>query len=205
MKNYKEELTSLKEELNSRIDDVIAKIENSKFELNKWYVLNCDWCFLVNISKIEDNNIFGYGFNYYGTRNEYIENPENSWVDIKSLYSYHLATQKEVEEALKIEYYKRGYERGKWIDLDRKDVTNTCSLINIKFIFKEESNELWVQGCGIVFHNGKWAEIIKTKTIDELAFLFKEKYNRSPKNLLDFYKEFSLENKQTIIETLNNL
>lgn len=195
MKNYKEELTSLKEELNSRIDAVIAKIEKPKFELNKWYKKEKALIYYVK------EGLFNYGFeidNGSWTTNIMLSNIglQNGWT---------LATQKEVEEALKIEYYKRGYERGKWIDLDRKDVTNTCSLINIKFIFKEESNELWVQGCGIVFHNGKWAEIIKTKTIDELAFLFKEKYNRSPKNLLDFYKEFSLENKQTIIETLNNL
>lgn len=195
MENKIAELKKIKEAL----EVLINESEKPKL-VSGWYVDKSQKGWIANFN-FDTNKVYGIDTNGNWFKN-YIDELDIN--DFKKGVNIP-ATPSEVQEALKKEYYKRGYERGKWIDLDRKDVTNTCSLINIKFIFKEESNELWVQGCGIVFHNGKWAEIIKTKTINELAFLFKEKYNRSPKNLLDFYKEFSLENKQTIIETLNNL
>lgn len=192
MENYKEEIAKLQNQL----DELKSKIEKPQFEVGKWYVLNCDWCFLVNISKIEDNNIFGYGFNYYGTRNEYIENPENAWVDIESLDSYHLATQKEVEEALIGEAVKR---YGKY-KIKCLHGANNESIKNIKTWKLDDKCLRYYSdsGVGCVFDNGTWATPIKTKTIDEISI---DLVKRSAIGIADYLKC----NKQEIIETLNNL
>lgn len=208
MENYKEEIAKLQNQL----DELKSKIEKPQFEVGKWYVLNSDWCFLVNISKIEDNNIFGYGFNYYGTRNEYIENPENAWVDIESLDSYHLATQKEVEEALTKEAVKRRFKDGvrfkSAVEPNDKDNFIFKSPFDFKINYNNDGTRLWGASSGCIFSNGKWATPIKTKTIDELAMEF-DKFcytkDQSYLSIQDSFIAYSKENKEEIIETLNNL
>ena len=199
MKNI-EELKKIKDAL----EVLINESEKPKFEVGKWYVLNCDYCFLVNISEIKGNNIYGYGFNYYGSINDYIENPKNNWVNIENLKSYHLATPKEVEEALIKEAEKRGLKEGTIINNSMlNDCSNTsCKAENNEYKFIEDelySNCLLLDGF-VIFLNGKWAEIVKTKTIDEIA---RDLSALSEYGIINYMS--STENKQTIIETLNNL
>lgn len=75
------------------------------------------------------------------------------------------ATDKEVEEALIKEAKKRGFEN---VGGKINSLHNGNSLeIKIKGNFSNfgEVNELWKAGA-LIFNNGKWAEIIQTKTVE---------------------------------------
>jgi hypothetical protein len=191
------ELNLLKEKFSKDIEDLKKKYEKNTFELNKWYISD-----IGNLAYFENKNDSEY---LYGIVDGYFTNSAISYKNLNGNKNWSLSTTQEVEAALTKEYNKRGYERGKWIDLDRKDVTNNASEYPIHFQFID--NKLWVQGCGIVFDNGIWAEIIKEKTFDELASEYvKDYYNKYKKvKTHDSFKLFLTENKKEVINILNNL
>ena len=183
MKNI-EELKKIKDAL----EVLINESENTKFEVGKWYKTEIGSIYFL--SKIEGENLFGYGLD---SNNVWFD---NTWLceitDIKSL-----ATPKEVEEALIKEAEKRGLKEGIKIKFEKYD--DRIVITKGKLDFLEHENKLRFD-YGTIFYNGEWAEIVKTKTIDEIA---RDLSILSEYGIINYMS--STENKQTIIETINNL
>lgn len=108
------------------------------------------------------------------------------------------ATPSEVQEALEKEAVKRGFKEGViFIAPTSKNRFTAKGEIEIW-----ESNDTFglsfSDSQGLILDNGEWAEIIKTKTIYKIAM--------DLRNFTTMDKvRYLTENKQTIIETLNNL
>ena len=97
-----------------------------------------------------------YGFDSHGF---YKTHDKNTGMNVER---WKEATEQEVFEALKNEAVKR-YNNGEYVKR-----FNSSSLLRVDSEFKSELkyNKLWYGG-GIVFRNGKWAEIIPTLTKKE--------------------------------------
>lgn len=202
MENYKQELTSLKKELNSRIDAVIAKIEKPQFEVGKWYKINSD-------SKIVccykgANSGYGTGSSGYNWSDTLVMSDISLWT---------LASPKEVEEALTKECIKLGLVGGKKAN---NSSVNKLSFEDFKLpengYFNYIDNELWWDGYDpidsakwLLFKDGIFATPIKNKTIDELVNDIICEYPMQNFSLDVFIKQYIIENKQEIIKALNNL
>lgn len=199
MENYKSELTSLKEELTSRIDAVIAKIEKPKFEVGKWY----------------NNESNTFLFCYQGETSYGFGNADNYEIDLEtaslSPRFYHLATQKEVEEALTKQIEKKFPINTRIDTLDGNTITlggYSCIFLNNTLYATSSTGDETGILSDILFKDGIFATPIKTKTIDDLAINFDavSKHGAlASKNWKDCFKYYLIKEKQTIIETLNNL
>lgn len=196
MKNI-EELKKIKEAL----EVLINESEKPKFEVGKWYKShdNTRMWFIKNLIGADQES---YGFYNF-----------SNWVDsgIRSSCKseFRLATKSEVQEALTKEAIKRGFKEGVKF--------KTC-LGNIRtglgeFEFLSYDNILRFKSCEEtgrcpnIFKNGEWAELIKTKTIDEIATSIRNFHFSTSGSLEEnLIKYFSKEeNKQDIINALNNL
>lgn len=189
MENYKAELTSLKEELTSRIDAVIAKIEKPNL-VSGWYVDKSQKGWIANFD-FETNKVYGIdttGNWFVNNIDELDINDFNKGVNTK-------ATPTEVQEALTNEAVKRGLFKGKYIPVNSKD--KKVVKVGDRFHYDSYENKLLISGWAC-FLNGIWATPIKTKTIEELAIEIRNK-------CIGDIEIYLTENKQTIIETLNNL
>ena len=203
MENYKEELKKIKEAL----EVIINESEKPQFEVGKWYKGNestCVFSVLFYCTKVDGDKLYGYGLiNNNWTENSSsinIADNENECVE---------ATPKEVEEALTKEAVKRGFKEGvkvKGVKYDTLRTVNNPS--NIDFWMKD--NVLWMDADTLcnsidIFRCGVWGEVIKTKTIEELVNDIVCEYPMQKFSLDVFIKQYLTENKQEIIETLNNL
>lgn len=199
MENYKEEINKLQ----TQLDELKSKIEKPQFELNKWYKTNMGSIYYI--TKIEKDLCYGYGIDNSGI--------DSKWYDYKEQCIVNrlltLATPKEVEEALTKEAVKRGFKEGvkvKGVKYDTLRTVNNPS--NIDFWMKD--NVLWMDADTLcnsidIFRCGVWGEVIKTKTIEELVNDIVCEYPMQKFSLDVFIKQYLTENKQEIIETLNNL
>lgn len=191
MKNI-EELKKIKDAL----EVLINESENTKFEVGKWYKLTENYTETLKKGEVYqmikfqsdsksciilDHVAFGIeGRNYLAPYKDILIE----------------ATPKEVEEALIKEAKKRGLKEGSRI----KDL-QTGKIKTLKFKELSFYSDMLCDGYGCaIFENGKWAEIVKTKTIDEIA---RDLSALSEYGIINYMS--STENKQTIIETLNNL
>jgi hypothetical protein len=166
------------------------------FEVGKWYKTTIDKTTTIinyQFTDKEDGAFRGYGLGY-----------ANLWADnVRISEDAILATPKEVEAALTKEAVKRGF-------LKTKKVKNNFTIeegfiydiTNDKFYFDITLNRLSLAGI-YIFQNGSWAEIIKEKTLDELASEFKT--YKHMRNSAQAFSEFLTENKQEVINILNNL
>lgn len=129
-------------------------------EVGRWYNVYFQdsdekWGLLF-VKEIKGKEVYVYGFNEgkwiesnYGIHNKFIE-----------------ATELEVFEALKNEASKRGFVEGAYL----KNHHGTWELLKINYTYSEKYNNGIYnrQGTGKwVFINGKWAEIIPTKTKEQ--------------------------------------
>ncbi len=142
------EITKEQEE---RILALDANFFNKKLEVGKWYrYINenyTDW--LMNYQEGENNC---YGFNSSKSyRTCYTMNSGTNWIP---------ATHQEVEDALIVEAKKRGYAKGNFVSLSTSKMSNYDAY---RVMFDENNNKFWSK-YGLVFQNGKWAEIIETIT-----------------------------------------
>lgn len=125
-------------------------------EVGRWYKYN-DGVFNYQGVKCY---IQGYGIDVLGI-----------WLDVCNLgespQDWIPATDKEVEEALIKEAKKRGFKKGvEFISLrESKEKVFFSSFWQMDY-----SKDLWVLGSksfnGIIFKDGKWAEIIQPKTVE---------------------------------------
>lgn len=135
----------------SDFERLVLKNEEYKYvEAGRWYKEKGNK-YLFFISKIEGIIALGYGFSNLG-----------SWFNDYSLLSRiesdcHLATTKEVEEALKNEAVKRGFRKG--INIKTPNGTEgTCK--NGVLRYDKILNYLFIDEYSC-FVEGKWAEIVK--------------------------------------------
>lgn len=162
MKTTEERIKALEAELQKLKQDI-----KPKFEVGKWYTyLNAICCYTGNNE--------GYGFHAYGewATDIKISIPE-IWIP---------ATESEVFEALKKEAIKRGFKEGATIisylpsygyNDKRKYTLNNCGAS-----YEKHNNALRMGGSAI-FHNGKWAEIIKDEPIKIGGYEVKKNENGS--------------------------
>jgi len=149
VQSYKQERKQLKKQLE----------ELPKLEVGKWYKrpLGTLLCY--------DGSSFmtGYGFNSKGT-----------WIGIKYPHGSNWsewtpATDKEVETALIAEAKKKEYKDGNYKCLFTNHNTNKIGS-DFRFEFQQSNNTLWIASntnplLNNILRDGKWATIIKDKTI----------------------------------------
>jgi len=129
-----------------------------KLEIGKWYKVPTMGEAIFCITKIIDEEIYAYGFNYKG-----------EWRDNKEFGPYigneEPATDSEVLEALTNEAKKRGFKEGVYI----KNIYGTSKINNKEFEskgFSFDEQELFLDGF-LIFSKGIWATIITTYTKEE--------------------------------------
>jgi len=189
-KELTKELNLLQEKFNKEIEDVKKKYEKPMFEVGKWYKeTNTE-----AIYRLAEFNGIGkkcntYGFNYKG---EWM-NPDSNRV-FKNYDYMVLASPQEVESALTKWFNKIFTKNDKAICLisGEKVILNKGT-----FTFDIFNNRGYYNGI-CIFKDGIWALPIKEKTLDELALELGGKivYER---------KQYLTENKQEVINILNNL
>ncbi len=201
MENYKEEIAKLQ----TQLDELKSKIEKPQFKVGKWYKGNensCVFSVLFYCTKVDGDKLYGYGL----VNNNWTEN--NSSINIADDENECVeATPKEVEEALTKEAVKRFPIGTKFESVSGlNEFISTGKFIKgtnwEKCLFRADSDG---SKNGIVFKNGTWATPIKTKTIEELVNDIVCEYPMQKFSLDVFIKQYLTENKQEIIETLNNL
>lgn len=193
MNNYKKEIAKLQ----TQLDELKSKIEKPKLEAGKWYKSNdSDGLFFITQIKESSNPHISYGFSRSG-----------HWVNegyrcLKE--DYIEATPKEVEEALTKEAVKRVLVNSKYIPVNL--INKQVVKVGDRFHYDSKENKLLISGWAC-FKDGTWATPIKTKTIREIFENSTVDFYKSAEqySLYDDLISFLTENKQTIIETLNNL
>lgn len=144
----------------SAFERLVLKKEEflEEFETGKWYKLKNNTQGLVYYKGTYGN----YGFH---TNGEYTDN-----LVVKNTEKWRIATNKEVEEALKNEAKKRGFKKGVVINAANNDNNPralNCKLDSDNFTYMIDSlhgytNEKdWCNSNSnpVIFSNGKWAEI----------------------------------------------
>jgi hypothetical protein len=146
-------------------EEWFPEVFETKLEIGKWYK-DLDngkflFCFQGGYGN-SDTHGLNYGFN---SQNEFRET-----LGVHKRDVYTPATDSEVLEALKKEAIKRGFVKGAYFkELWAK---SNCKVNDI--VYKHFTLDLRSNG-KCLFHNGKWAEIIKTYTKEEAEKLLNAK------------------------------
>ena len=179
-----------------KLRSIANELENelkSKFEIGEyveWSGHNPGFGFIIGKCESFDDS-----YKVHFCNSESKVNPEKTSCNYKHLRKL---TQKEVEEALTKEAVKRGFKintriSGFW-GTDIKEI-----LGDYKFeLYESVGKHHFKLGDRCIFLDGTWSTPIKTKTIDELANILKFSDGC-------FISDYFKDNKQEIIETLNNL
>lgn len=183
--NIETKIEELRKEFNSKLDDILKP----KFEVG--------WL------KLKEHNVFCYTTDF---KKGYGISHGDEWTDvifIDDLNYWKQTTPKEVEEELIKEAEKRGFKEG--VDIKHDGLINEYGNMAVagerrinSLNFYYENNVLRLSE-HIIYSNGKWAEIVKNKTIDEIASELNETFGRIE------IEKYLTENKQDIINALNNL
>ncbi len=189
------ELNAIQEKFNKEIEDVKKKYDKPMFEVGKWYKINSErHTGLFNITKYYNEIITAYGFG--GDDMEWYNECEG-W----AYYDYNyvvLATPEEVEAALTNEAVKRGFKEGVRF---KTPCSNTEYIAKGNIIIWQNGNTFGLRlsdSYGLILDNGKWAEIIKENTLDEIA-------NKLSYTTAADIKHKLLKYKEEIINALNKL
>lgn len=172
MKEFKITEEQIKENKDLTLKEYFKEVFEIKLEVGKWYKYN-NW--LINYNGINEEDVLlgNYAFNCYGIYENYLgynakfgDEPEK-WT---------LATEEEVFNALKKEAEKRGFVKGtKFISVSNGEKTILDEEIN----YTISNNCLYIDYrdvSGVIFENGKWAEIISQP--EEVIELNGVKYKR---------------------------
>jgi hypothetical protein len=167
MKNYeitKEQIKQLAKG-NAKVKEWFPEVFETKLEIGKWYKHESSNMLFFPLEIKDENSIRAYGFTMRGNFSS--DNGLFEWGNPKAI---RLATDSEVLEALKKEAIKRGFVKGAYFkELWAK---SNCKVNDI--VYKHFTLDLRSNG-KCLFHNGKWAEIIKTYTKEEAEKLLNAK------------------------------
>jgi hypothetical protein len=171
-------ITELCKEPNIKEFMINNGVVKSELEVGRWYKwFNDIWegtkyDVILNVTKIENNEIFGYGFVNGKYVNECVFYSNHNYKEAISNLTE--ITPQEVETALKNEAVKIGFGKkgvtftdifGEKLtsDIDGFDFWN----LRQKYIDVSAENKFNIAVCknkGVIYSNGKWAEIIKEET-----------------------------------------
>lgn len=146
-----------------KIKEMFPQFFGNKIEVGKWYKMKevNNRC-IFYVSRINDDKMFGYGLSYSGywfnhneKENGHIGNPNCNNL-------YFLATNEEVEAALIAEAKKRGFVEG----VKYKNTEGELHVCGDLYF----GGNGWIYSAnqGMIFEDGKWAEIIKETPEDFL-------------------------------------
>ena len=137
----------IREELASKSKcTVIEKDIEPKFEIEKWYKSEYTDAMLF---QFENGRGYGVDDNEWRS-NDPMHNNNKAWTE---------ASKKEVEKMLIKEAKRRGFKEG----VKFKSVNGHPFTLDECWFSDLDSYTMWSSGCGIIFKNGKWAEIIENK------------------------------------------
>ena len=154
-----EQINQLAEKKHAKelLKEFIPDAFENKLEVGRWYKLKDNPKILALYDCFKHHRPYAYLFNAKG---DYEYAPIFSFIELPNRWQ--LATEEEVSEALINEAKKIGFNNIG--DLKIKNIhggiSNGCSTINNDFYYDYISNTLQLDG-GIIFNNGKWAEIIE--------------------------------------------
>lgn len=186
------ELNELQEKFNQEIENVKKKYEMPTFEVGSYWEHSTGEICLV----------FEYGVYTKTIKCKHISSNSKE-------YAYHYEdtfkrklTPEEVQEALTKEAVKRGFaKKDKVVSLNSGEKLNLNSGC---FAFNISINSAYYNGV-LLFYNGIWAEIVKEKTLDELAMEYVSYWGNFNGSDEDAFKQFLTKNKQEVINILNKL
>lgn len=139
-----------------KMKDEFPEVFKVKLEVGKWYKRphNKALFFIVGDPEITPFEVYGFDM-------------EGNWMSVekaRTFPDYEIeATEQEVFEALKNEAVRRGYKEGVYFN---SVISNDVFKFN-EIYFRGDNSIVWSKGCGVIFDNGKWATILKTKTKEE--------------------------------------
>lgn len=144
----------------TRVENEFPKLFKDRVKSGNWY--KGEGRTLIFVKRIEDGEIFGYGFDMF---ERYYEDDENPW---GLGCNPRIATKEEVKQALISEAKNRGFEYGVKF---KNNLGYKCVVGSVPFRY--ENNTLYAIGYGkhAIFEYGKWAEIIpqaKELTVSEI-------------------------------------
>lgn len=162
-KKWKSEIARLDSEVNE-LRHMLAKdiTEDVKLEVGKWYnvylIGQQSQRALICIESINDIEVHFFGFRL----GEWVE---KDWINI--CHTYKPATPEEVKSALIKEAERRGYKDG--VTIKDLHTETECVIINMTWhtISADLRTNIESKPSYCIYHNGKWAEIVKQpKEID---------------------------------------
>jgi len=168
-------------------------VEKPELEVGRWYNIYCDdFKYLFFVEKIENQDVFGYGFDeenyYYGKGCKLFI--------LGEINKSELATPTEVIERLKAEAVKRGFVEG--VKFDNSNLPNDGGLGNILKSFLEVREDvIWIWSTEHtanrrrIYNNGIWATIINEPKPAYIQVPISEIDNLSSKKLGRFVKELA--------------
>ena len=154
-----EQINQLAEKKHAKelLQQFIPEAFETKLEVGKWYKLKDNPKILALYDCFKHHRPYAYIFNEKGDYQYRVE-----FSLFESPTSWELATEEEVSEALINEAKKRGFNNIGNLKIKNihGGISNGYSTINNDFYYDYISNTLQLDG-GIIFKDGKWAEIIK--------------------------------------------
>ena len=139
-----------------KMKDEFPEVFEVKLEVGKWYKRPHGKAlfFIVGDPKITPFEVYGFDM-------------EGNWMNLEKARTFPdfeiEATEQEVFEALKNEAVKRGFKDGVYFN---SVISNDVFKFN-EIYFRGDNSIVWSKGCGVIFDNGKWANVISTKTKEE--------------------------------------
>ena len=159
-----------------RIEEHVPELAEPEIEVGKWYkgnFYNSDT--LICIEEIERNVNFKGSISqkHYGFINGFWRE-KASWSNTSWSKDLIPATEKEVETALIAEAQRRGFKEGNYKGLESLYVdskfTGWCYQSSLNKLYSADEGD----GGDVIFHNGKWAEIIENPIPNKLQELIEE-------------------------------
>lgn len=168
-------------ELQNTVKEWFPEVFETKLEAGEWYKSLEHPKQIIFASDIKDvQHIKGYGFN---TRGDWESCDDRFSWGLPTDGSYIEAPEQEVTEALTKEAVKRGYKEGVYmVDMyNGESEKDTILVSSNRFDWepigggKNQGQMALRDSCGnIIFHNGQFAEIIPTLTIQQAEAKLKE-------------------------------
>jgi hypothetical protein len=162
-----------------RIEKEVPELFNPKLEKGRWYKqIHEDGNMILSCFQGFGN--FQYGFSARGNWSNQIG---NAWIS-SATCKVELATDKEVETALIKEAEKRGFKEGNYKGLEKLYIDSKFTGWHygsgLNKLYSAEEGE----GGDVIFHNGKWAEIIENPIPKKLQKLIDEYGKEKIKEML---------------------
>lgn len=193
-----ENLEQLRKELHESVDSKINALTKPKFEVGKVYVTIDTYPF--NVTKIEGDKVYGYGFSDFGSwfneclalhisliKTPYKECPPELW-----------------QQALEKEAVKRGLVEGvRYSPVSQiGDLNGEIGIVGDEYV---SGDNFLYNGFQYLMSDGIWATPIKEKTLDEFMKEALDYWTNNVGNLETLITQHCAKHKIELIEILKSL